>query len=368
MPRRGPTRAGFLGAAGASLVLCRAAARAADVPYGRVLERYFRAGTFDGVALIGIGDRIVYRGAAGLADRARRRPHAIDETFRIASVTKQFTALLAMQEVERGRVDLDAPLDRAVPGLPADVAPITLRQLLKNTSGLPNLDAIPGAYTRVDAAMDDLPAYVRALPLVPLTARPGTKFSYNNLDYLLAGALLQSVTGKPFATLVGERVIVPLGLHATGVYGAAVPDSHVKGYEDANGRLVDESIGRLANFGPAGAMYSSLGDLFRWDRALHRNALLGAAATAEMFRADAAFGYVGLGSWSYDLTLPTAAKLHVVERQGNIGGIQVLNVFAPAADLTMIVLANTDFAALFDLYSRRGLPYELLSLAATGAA
>ena len=340
------------------------AARASEPPYGRVLERYFLAGRFDGIALVGHGDRIAYRGAAGLADRARRRPHAIGESFRIASITKQFTALLAMQEVERGRLELDAPLDRSLPGLPAAVAPVTLRQLLKNTSGLPNLDSIPDAYTRSDAPMDDLPAYVRTLPLAPLVAPPGTKFSYNNLDYIVAGALVQAVTGKSFATLLGKRVIAPLGLHATGVYGAGIPDGHVKGYEEDHARLVDETIGRLTNFGPAGAMYSTLGDLFRWDRALHRNALLGAAATAEMFRADAAFGYVGLGSWSYDLTLPNAAKLHVVERQGNIGGIQVLNVFAPEADLTLIVLANTDFAALFDLYSRRGLPYELLSLAA----
>ena len=338
-----------------------AASAAGDARYMRILDRYFNAGHFDGIVLVARGDRTLYRGAIGLANRERPLAHDVDERFRIASVTKQFTALLVMQEVERGSIDLDAPISAYLPALPREVAAITTRQLLKNTSGLPNLDAIPNAYTR-DGTFDDLPAYVKTLPLVPLVNAPGTKFSYNNLDFLIAGAILQSVTARPFAVLVRERITDKLGMRSTGVYGSTIPDSDVKGYELSGTTLVPEKIGRLQNFGPAGAMYSTLEDMRLWDRALFHGRLLGRDALREMFTADKAFGYVALGSWAYDLGVAgRAQKVHCVERQGNIGGIQILNLIAPDQDIALIVMANTDYADLFNTYSGRGLPYDLLA-------
>ena len=343
------------------LVYGTAASAAADARYGQILDRYFNAGHFDGIVLLARGDRTMYRGAIGLANRERPLAHDVDERFRIASVTKQFTALLVMQEVERGSIDLDAPISAYLPALPHEVAAITMRQLLKNTSGLPNLDAIPNAYTRTDGTFDDLPAYVKTLPLTPLLAGPGTKFSYNNLDFLIAGAILQSVTARPFGVLVRERITDKLGMRSTGVYGPTIPDSDVKGYELSGKTLVPEKIDRLQNFGPSGAMYSTLEDMRLWDRALLRGRLLGRSATREMFAADNAFGYVALGSWSYDLRVAgRGQRVHCIERQGNIGGIQILNLIAQDQDIALIVMANTDYADLFNTYSGRGLPYDLL--------
>ncbi len=361
------TRAGF--ALGLTALAAPALASDASPRYGRVLERYYAAKQFDGIAMVAVGDRIVYRGAAGLADRERNRRHTTDETFRIASVTKQFASVLAMQEVRRGTLALDAPIGTYLPTLPEATHAITMRQLLKNISGLPNLDTIAGAYTRTDAALDDLPTYVASLPLTPLVRAPGTAFSYNNLDFLVVGALLQRVTGSSFAALLRERIVRPLGLSGTGVYGnAPIPDAHVKGYEDGGTALVPEKIGLLRNFGPSGAMYSTLADLFRWDRALLRNRLLEAAATREMFTGDTRFGFVGLGSWVYDMRIPgVPEKAHLIERQGNIGGIQIVNVLSPQDDIAIVAMANTDYANLFTLYAQKGLPYELASLAIQAA-
>lgn len=361
------TRGAFV--AGAFAVAARARAVASEVgsPYATVLARYCDAGKFDGVALVARGDTVLFRGAVGLADRESRAPHAVNEVFRIASITKQFTALMLMQEVEAGRLDLDAPIGRHLGALPADAAAITTRQLLKNVSGLPDLGSFPDAYTRTDVSLDDLPGYVRRLALAPLVSVPGTKFTYNNLDFIVAGAVLQSVTGSSFGALLQRRIVEKLGLRSTGLYGATVPSSHVRGYEAAKAELVPENIGgRLEMFGPAGAMYSTLDDMLRWDRALLGDTLLGREATQTMFTSDKAFGYVALGSWVYDLALSGRSdRTHLIERQGNIGGIQILNLLAPSDDLAMIVMANTDHADLFNTYSKTGLPYDLISLALT---
>ena len=361
------SRGVFLGGLVATMVRPTAASPELS-SYGRVLERYHAAGMFDGVVGVAFGSRLAYRGAAGLADRERSVPHSIYETFRIASVTKQFTAVLAMQLVERHVLDLDAPIGRYLPTLPPAAGVVTTRQLLKNVSGLPNLDTIAGAYTRDGVPLDDLPAYVASLPIVPLAAEPGTKFSYNNLDFILVGAVLQRIAGTTYATLLQERILDPLKLSSTGLYDREVPAAHVRGYENGGSTLIPETLGRLRNFGPAGSMYSTLADLARWDRSLLRNTILGRSATNEMFTPDKVFGYVGLGSWAYDLKVPGESNaIRVVERQGNIGGIQVLNVLAPAANVSMSIMANTDYADLFNLYSRRGLPYELVCLAVADA-
>lgn len=356
---------GTLAAAASLVAVSLPAAATGSMRFGDAVRRFHNIDQFDGIVSVSRGGHRLYRGGIGFANRERRVLHDPDETFRLASVTKQFTALLIVQEVERGNLDLDAPIGRVLSTLPAASAAITVRQLLNNASGLPNLDTLPGAYTRTDAPLDDLPRYVAELPAAPLAFVPGTSFAYNNLDFIVAGAVLQRVTGKTFATLVRERIIEKLALRGTGVYGDVVPDDHVHGYELDGDRLVPETIGRLANFGPAGAMYSTLADMQRWNHALLRYELVGETATRAMFAPNARLGFVALGSWSYDLRLPAdGTHVHLIERQGNIGGVQVLNVISFERELAMTIVANTDRADLFKLYVRGGLPYALVTLAA----
>ena len=149
--------------------------------------------------------------AAGRADRAGRQLETGD-SFRIGSITKTFVAVLTMQLVEEGQVDLTAPVDQILPGV-AWTTGVTVEQLLNHTSGIPEyvdvlLSQVRGDWDRVWTPHE-------VLALVDTRRRPfeaGADQEYSNTNYLLLGMVLEAVTGQPWTALVQERIVVPLGL------------------------------------------------------------------------------------------------------------------------------------------------------------
>lgn len=326
-------------------------------PFEPIVSRAHAAGTFDGVVIVTRDDRVVYRGAIGLADRARAIAHRPDEVVRLASITKQLTAALVMREVGRGTVALDAPIATYLPELGADARARTVRQLLQHTSGLPNPDTggpetgMPAFYLQ-RGPVDVL----HSVCAEPPTA-PAGKFAYNNCDYLLLGAILERATHGTYAALVAQlaaKLELPTFAIAT-----ETSTSPVVGYL-ANGAI--EPAYNVATFGAAGALLGSVDDLARWGGALLHHRVVDAPATATMFRGDPALGYEALGSWSYELEVGTQ-KVAIVERQGEIQGMRLLLLLLPKHDVVIAIAANTERAELFDLWQKRGLPYELIAAA-----
>ncbi len=285
--------------------------------------------------------------------------------WRWASVTKQVVAVLVMQEVEKGRVALDTPATRYLPkvALPGGDA-VTVRRLLNHTSGLydPNSgpagpDGTPLAYLR---SKTPAPTGLAPQCLKPSGRAPGEGFVYNNCDYIVLGVLLERVTGKPFATLVRERIAKPLGLKSLRVLKPGDRDDIVavdeKGATDAN---VDPG-----RYGSAANLAGTSWDLMEFDRALIDGKLLGAAATAEMWKGDPKLGYAALGQWSYPVKLKgcTTAQ-HVVERRGAVGNVQVRNLIAPERGIAVVAFTASTVPDFGEPWQGKGLTYELLSAA-----
>lgn len=284
--------------------------------------------------------------------------------WRWASVTKQVVAVLVMQEVEKGRIDLEAPATKylkvALPGGDA----VTVRRLLKHTSGLydPNSgpagpDGTPLAYLR---AKTPAPKGLDPQCLKPSGRAPGEGFVYNNCDYVVLGALLEQVTGKPFAALVSERIAKPLGLKSLRVLKPGDKDDIVavddKGATDAQ---VDPG-----RYGSAANLAGTADDLLKFDRALIDNTLLGKAATAEMWKGDPKLGYAALGQWSYPVKLKGCATAQqVVERRGQVGNVQVRNLIAPERGIAVVAFAASTVPDFGEPWQGKGLTYELLSAA-----
>ncbi len=343
-----------------------------------LVQREHAAGRFDGVLLVGRGDEVVHRRAIGWADRERQQPHHVDEAWRWASVSKQVTALLTMQLVERGRLSLDDRLAKLLPPFTAaHAAHISIRDLLRHTSGLPNPDytasaagsdpTMPAFYTR--SFSDDQGPIDAALVTCagPALAAPGERFAYNNCDTLVLQAVLEHATGKPYAQLLADEVAAPLGLAQLQF---ASPAS--RAVATPVGTMADGSVEpafNLATFGAGGAIVGTADALWRFDRALMQGRLLGAEATRTMWQGDPKLGYVALGAWSFPARLAgCSAPVALVERRGEIGGVQVRNLMAPALHTALVVFSNTGATEFGEIWQGRGLSFELASAAFCGAA
>ncbi|MGW2476131.1 serine hydrolase domain-containing protein [Streptomyces sp. NPDC001665] len=232
---------------------------------------------------------------SGVADIDSGAPVRGDSRFRIGSMTKPFVATVVLQLVGERRADLDAPVERYLPDVvrdhPGDWRGVTLRRLLQHTSGLPDyldflspqdilMDPLAHRDTRdlVDLALDQ-----------PRTFRPGRGWDYSNTNYLLAGMVIEKVTGRPYEEEIRRRIIQPLGLTATSVPGddPAIPGPHPRGYvrPGKDAPLMDATTINPSVAGASGEMVSSASDLNRFLGALLGGRLLEPAQLGEMTKA-----------------------------------------------------------------------------------
>ena len=357
----------------AAAVALALAAPAGAAPAGTVdgprLDRTLAAAGYQGVALVGAGDTVAWSAAAGEARPGV--PHRIDSLWRLASVTKQLAALIAMQEVAAGRLDLDRSVKDYWPEWPGVYADrITIRMLLRHESGLadPNEsrstpgDTVPDFYRRTGAAADTMAAATGFCAERPRAA-PGAGYHYNNCDYIVLGALLERLTGKPFAALLAERIATPLGLAATGLFDPRAPGLpvDVAGFL-ANGKA--EPALNLGTYGAAGSAYATPEDLWRFDRALMDNRLLDKVATATMWAGEPSLGFAALGAWSYPAAIAGCPDpVGIVERRGAIGGVQVRNFLVPAARVALILFTNREGFDFGEVWQGRGFAHDMLAAA-----
>lgn len=201
------------------------------------------------------GDRIIYARGFGYADLGRRIPAAAGTVYRIGSLTKSFTAALAVRFVQQGKLALDAPIAQYVP-VPWK-QPITIEELLAQTSGIPSYSdstALSRSGTYTPAQLVD------AVAALPLAFEPGTQYAYSNTNYVLLGMALERVGGMPYAQLLQSQLIDPLGLTQTR-YGDQ-PDEAAGYARDTLNSPVPASSTPYAY--AAAGMTSNVLDLARW--------------------------------------------------------------------------------------------------------
>jgi D-alanyl-D-alanine carboxypeptidase len=248
--------------------------------------------------------------AAGSSRLGRQVPVPLDGQVRAGSNTKTFTAVVVLQLVAEGLVDLDAPIEKYLPGLVRgegiDGTKITVRQLLQHTSGLPNYTAYIGLenFAALQHKFFQPHDLLAAALAHPADFAPGTKWEYSNTNYLLAGLLIERVTGRPVQEQITGRVIEKAGLRHT--YwpqpgDQTIREPHPQGYAgDATGAVIDATEMDPSWGGAAGQLISTPGDLAQVDRALLDGKLLPPAQLAEMRKTvDAPL----MPGWRYGLGL-----------------------------------------------------------------
>lgn len=299
-----------------------------------------------GVILVARGDKVLVEKGYGTVRPEGGPRHEPKAQWRLASITKQVTAVAVMRRVARGDLSLDAPL----PPTPA-LAGLTVRMLLTHHSGLANPDDTPPAAGGMPAfyraAGPDL-AFCRSKP-----ATPNAEFRYNNCDYLLLGTLLEKGDGAAGAI---DETLWPGHFAQPGELG-------VPGFVQGK----PEPAVNLATFGTAGGLIGTLRDVFRFDRALMTGALLAPAARAELWKPEGGRSYQAFGQWVFPGQLKgCAAPKRIIQRDGEIGGVQTRNYILPDDDLVVVVFTNRsaeDFS-FGEVWQQSGFAYDLLSAAA----
>ena len=313
-----------------------AAAALATSPLPARIEQVARDASFAGEILVAKGRHILLDQGFGPVAPGGTAMHRAGKTWRLASITKQVTAALIVKAKDSM---LDSPLGTGA-------AKLSYRQLLTHHTGLANPDTtppqaggVPAFYTR---PRPDL-AYCRSKPAVP-----GSDFAYNNCDYLVAASALGGIGRWP----AGIHMARPGEMGVAGFVGGK-PEPH---YE-------------LASFGAAGGLMGTARAVFRFDRSLMTGTLLPPAARAELWKPEGKGSYQALGQWVFPGQLKgCAAPKRIVQRDGEIGGVQTRNYILPDDDLVVVVFTNRgpDDFAIGEVWQGKGFAYDLLSAAACG--
>ena len=358
---RTPSFAHFSCAMLAVLVGCRDAHRpeketlaAPDID--RAIDDVVRAApTLSGTVVVADARSIRYARVAGFADRERGLPHSVDEVWRWASVTKQVSALLVMQDIAAERLSLDDSLASALPSFAGPTAhEITIRDLLRHTSGLPNPNDTPATGGVPAFYAPDRPPMGMGYCAGPAKRKPHTDFEYNNCDYLLVGAILERNGKSPFRERVSNEIAAPLHLTSIG------KPSPVVGYVD--GRI--EAPEALDRYGASGELTGTIMDLVAFDRALMAGDLLDRPHRDAMWTGDPKLGYVALGAWAFSAKMKGCeASVKLVERRGQIGGIQVRNILAPEQGVVIVVMTNNGDFEFGEIWQGRGFSHDLVAAA-----
>ena len=281
-----------------------------------------------------------------LGDARPGVPHASGTALRWASVSKMITAIMVLQQVDSGLIELDAPLARYLPesGI-ANADRISIRQLLAHRSGLAGqLDPVDGP------PGDPIGGCKNA------AAEPGSVFLYNNCDTIVLGKVLEAVTGTPYLALANQTIG-----HALGVSFTLPDEPRVEAtLEDGS----PEPPAWPSAYGPAGGLYGTASDLLRIDAALMQGRLLSPESLATMLTGDPSAGYAALGVWSHAPDLGAClGKTRLVERYGEIGGVQVRNFLLPDKGIAIVVYSNDHRTVFGEVWQGKGLSVDLIRLA-----
>ncbi|MEV4018454.1 serine hydrolase domain-containing protein [Nonomuraea angiospora] len=314
------------------------------------MRKYFRdlaqRTQFTGSVLVVRRGQVLLRTAAGAADEERHIPNRPDTVFRLASVTKQFTSMLMLKLRDRGLLGLDDPICRHL--IPAYIEtcpqawrPVTIRQILTHTSGIVNIQDLPGFYAELSQPTTTRELIQRFVHR-PLDFKPGTSWKYSNGGYVLAGAIIQAVTRKPYGTVLHEEITGPLHLRHTGYSRGNPPDGYAKGYFTV-GSPAPPTNGSQA-FSATG-IYSTVDDIARWDRSFGADLVAPPATVKQAFTPQAPCPPNGC------LTLPSTAYafgwavdwLHghrLRYHHGLLQGYAAMNMYLPDDDIEVVVLSN----------------------------
>jgi len=240
---------------------------------------------FRGTVLVGIDGKIAFEKAYGPADEEWDVPNTPKTKFRIASLTKQFTAGCILLLQERGLLHAQDRVSKYLSDVPDTWREVTVHQLLTHTSGVPNPDYGSKQSANIQRMGATPREAVAQVSNQPLDFNPGTNWSYSNTGYILLGILIEKLSGQTYADFLESNIFHPLGMTDSGYDRAAeILKARASGYDINHGHVTNADFIDMSGPFSAGGIYSTVEDLFRWNEALaHSGKLLSADSLKQMF-------------------------------------------------------------------------------------
>jgi CubicO group peptidase (beta-lactamase class C family) len=342
--------------------------RAAFPEIDRLVREFTTRENIPGAAWgIILDGRLVHVGTTGVRELVTRSPVTADTVFRIASMTKSFTAMAILKLRDEGRLSLDDPAERYVPELkglayPATDAPrITIRHLLSHSTGFPEDN--PWGDQQLAASEDEFSAMMRRG--IPFSNPPGIAYEYSNYGYAILGRIVANVSKMPYRDYVAREVLQPLGMTATTLEPAAVePGRLAHGYRWEDDQWKEEPQLPDGAFGAMGGMLTSLNDLARYVGAfigawpsrdgpdaapvgrasLREMQQVWRASPATVSRSESGALQLNAGGYGYGLRISQTCDFnHIVAHSGGLPGFGSQMRWLPDFGIGLIAMGNRTY-------------------------
>ena len=317
----------------------------------KTLSEYAQNNNFNGTILVTQNGKPVYHQSFGYADRQYDIKNTNETRYKIASITKTFTAVLILQLYEQGKLALDKPIRQYLPDYTGEGADqVTIHHLLTHSSGIENCEKNGDAIYELPLSADEI---FKKYCSGKMENAVGTQFSYNNGDYIILGKIVEAIYRKPYRQVLQEQLFLPLQLKNTDL--VSQPEiirnlAHTYLWNDSTRVFKNDPPYYIENYFSAAALYSTTGDLSLFTNALFGQKLLKESTLNLMLTA-----YPKLWSTAYSVWVTQQVineqKCTVVERYGGINGANLLFAHYMEQDLSIIIFSNTDATDLGKLKS-----------------
>jgi D-alanyl-D-alanine carboxypeptidase len=293
---------------------------------------------FSGSILVAKGQDVELHKGYDFGGKPEAGPFTTDRPYAIASMTKSFTAVLALQLIENGQLSLDDSISDHLPNYTAPYRDkVTIRDLLQNRSGIPHYIDSPGWFEVEYKAALTQADFINAIANLPLKFEPGTDKLYSNANYFLLGLIIEAAYGQPYEQVLKDQILSPLEMSATGqIYDDAPAPTLVQNYlREDDGSLNPIPVTNPKLFKATASMYSTTGDLHKWSNALFTDQLLRPESKDLLFSSDAAMVWT-VGAFP----MPDESLVQVRTYNGELIGYNSMITQMPLQESVIIILNN----------------------------
>jgi CubicO group peptidase (beta-lactamase class C family) len=308
-------------------------------PITSKLDEYLSAAAkqgFTGSALVARDGKVIFSKGCGMANAEWDIPNTPQTKFRLGSITKQFTAASILLLQERGKLGVQDPVCKFFDNCPDSWKEITIHHLLTHTGGVPNFTSFPD-YQKTMMIPVTMESLVARFKDKPLDFKPGEKMSYSNSGYVTLGYIIEKVAGESYESFLQKNIFGPLKMSNTGYdRHDTVLKNRATGYSFRNGKRVNSEYLNMTIPHAAGALYSTVEDLFAWNEALFSDKLLSAKSREAMMTVDK-------DNYAYGLAVNQQFNRKMVSHGGGINGFNTILARFPEEKVTIVVLRNADY-------------------------
>lgn len=306
------------------------------------LQLYYENGALNGIVLVANSGKVIFKKGYGFANFDKTVENTPSTKYNIASITKQFTATLIMKLASEGKINLNAPITKYLTDYRSDNgSKVTIHHLLSHTSGIPNYTSNPDfakVYTNNPYSNTE---FIKMFCSGDLEFTPGSKFSYSNTGYFLLGAIIEKTTGKSYESALNSYIFEPLKMTHSGLEGKEILiKTKANGYSKLLRSVRPATKWDMSAAYSAGGIYSTVEDLYKWDRALYEDSFIADEIASKLYKpvlSDYGYGWRTRKIKLHD----TNEEIKAVFHTGSLPGIQTRIIRLPRDQHLIVLMNNT---------------------------